>query len=312
MSQILHAVNQRTQLAGRNRMELLLFHMGRSQRYGINVFKVREVIPAPKLSRVPNSHPVARGIAHIRGQTIPVVDLSMAIGGARLDVEGGGYVIVTEYNRSVQGFLVGGVDRIVNMKWEDVLPPPSQGSGGTYLTAIARLDGQMVQIIDVEKVLAELNAAGGLDPRQIEGGADEALAGADDWHVLVADDSVIARRQVVHTVEDLGLQCTAVRDGQEALELLQTWAEEEGSPLERLLMVISDVEMPRMDGYTLTSRIRDDQRLAGLNVLLHSSLSGVFNEKMVERVGADDFLSKFRSNELAEKLEARLQTVSAG
>ncbi|ABI56245.1 chemotaxis protein [Alkalilimnicola ehrlichii MLHE-1] len=310
MSQILHAVDQRTQLAGRNRMELLLFHFGGAQRYGINVFKVREVIPAPRLSRVPQSHPVARGIAHIRGQTIPVLDLSMAVGGPPLDVGDGGYVVVTEYNRTVQGFLVAGVDRIVNLQWEDVLPPPSQGSGETYLTAIARIEGKMVQIIDVEKVLAELNAAGGLDPRQVEGGADEALQGAEGWHVLVADDSVIARRQVVHTVEDLGLACTAVRDGLEALEQLKAWTGETPSPLDRLLMVISDVEMPRMDGYTLTSRIRTDEALQGLHVLLHSSLSGVFNERMVQQVGADDFLSKFRSNELAARVENRLAAVT--
>ncbi|WP_421621585.1 chemotaxis protein [Alkalilimnicola ehrlichii] len=310
MSEILHAVDQRTQLAGRNRMELLLFHFGGAQRYGINVFKVREVIPVPRLSRVPQSHPVARGIAHIRGQTIPVLDLSMAVGGPPLDVGDDGYVVVTEYNRTVQGFLVAGVDRIVNLQWEDVLPPPSQGSGETYLTAIARIDGKMVQIIDVEKVLAELNAAGGLDPQQVEGGADEALQGAEGWHVLVADDSVIARRQVVHTVEDLGLACTAVRDGLEALEQLKAWAGETPSPLDRLLMVISDVEMPRMDGYTLTSRIRTDEALKGLYVLLHSSLSGVFNERMVQQVGADDFLSKFRSNELAARVENRLAAVT--
>lgn len=313
MSDIMDYVNQRTQLAGRNRLELLLFHFCGQQRFGINVFKVREVIPAPHLNKLPHSHPVVRGVAHIRGQTIPVLDLLLAIQGRPLEIPAGtsAFVIVTEYNRSVQGFLVCGVDRILNMNWEDILPPPSHGGSSGYLTAVTNYQDRIIEIIDVEKVLAEIQGIQQAEPdlpSTVTGGV---LEGAEGWHVLVADDSSVARRQIVRTVEAMGLQVTTVNDGQAALDTLLDWAEDGDERFANLLMVISDVEMPRMDGYTLTAKIRQHLELKKLHVLLHSSLSGVFNESMVKRVGADDFLAKFQSGELAERILARLKVMNA-
>jgi len=306
MSGIMKTVDQRTNLAGTNRMELLLFRLSGQQRYGINVFKVREVLPTPALTRVPRSHSVVRGVAHIRGQAISVLDLSYAISGRPLADTAGASVIITEYNRSVQGFLVGGVDRIVNLNWQDVLPPP-RGAAGSYLTAVAKVEGQMVQIVDVEKALDEVNRAGGvsLEPTAQQWENEDVA----DWHVLVADDSAVARGQIRRTLEALGVGLTVVNDGASALETLQAWAVDPESPFKRLALVISDIEMPRMDGYTLTTRIREDDALKGLHVLLHTSLSGVFNKSMVQRVGADDFLSKFHPDELGQRVLDRLNTL---
>lgn len=308
MSDIMDVVNQRTQLAGKNRMELLLFHFGEKQRFGINVFKVREVIPAPVLSRIPHANSVVRGIASIRGQTIPVLDLLLATHGRPLPAVPGSseFVIVTEYNRTIQGFLVRGVDRILNINWEQILPPPSQGIDKGYLTAVTCHEGHIIEIIDVEKVWAEIQG-----PSIIPSADDELLSGAEHWHVLVVDDSSVARRQIMRTVTALGLGVTSVNDGQEALDILWKWLDEGDPRWQQLLMVISDVEMPRMDGYTLTARIREESELKRLYVLLHSSLSGVFNESMVKRVGADEFLAKFHSNELAERVRKRLVQVQA-
>ncbi len=305
MSDMMQNIDQRTQLAGRNLMELLLFRLNGRQRFGINVFKVREVLNTPKLVRVPKAHPAIRGITHIRGKTISVLDLSLATTGRPLDLSQPTSIIVTEYNRQVQAFLVAGVDRIINMSWKDVLPPPSGAYNATYLTAIAKVDGEMVQIVDVEKVLDEVNRAGGVDPLQRE---EELSANprAENHHVLVADDSVVARNQIKRTLEKIGIGLTLVKDGEEALGTLKAWAEDPESPLSRLLLVISDIEMPRMDGYTLTTEIRQDERLKGLHILLHSSMSGVFNKDLVARVGADDFLAKFSPVELAERVESML------
>jgi len=308
MSNIMHSVDQRTQLAGRNLMELLLFRLNGSQRFGINVFKVREVINTPKLVKMPKAHPVVRGIAHIRGKTISVIDLSLATTGVPLRGEGGS-VIITEYNRSVQGFLVSGVDRIVNMNWKDVLPPPSGASGSSYVTAVAKVDGEMVQIIDVEKVLFEVNRAGGVTDAK----AEEAIETRDDaakHHVLVVDDSVVARNQIKRTLDKIGVEMTLAKDGEEGLQILKQWSEQPESPLARLLLVISDIEMPRMDGYTLTSNIRQDERLQRIYVLLHTSLSGVFNQDLVQRVGANDFLAKFHPTELADRVVALIEKKS--
>ncbi|MDP2380728.1 MAG: chemotaxis protein CheW, partial [Pseudohongiella sp.] len=128
MAGVLDSVNKRTQLVGQNRLELLMFRLNGGQLYGINVFKVKEVLPCPALSILPHSSPVVRGVAYVRGRTISILDLSIATGGRPLADVVGGFIIITEYNNSVQGFLVRGVERIVNLNWEDVHSPP-KGSG---------------------------------------------------------------------------------------------------------------------------------------------------------------------------------------
>jgi two-component system, chemotaxis family, chemotaxis protein CheV len=297
MSSVLATVDQRTKLAGHNRLELLLFRLGTAQRYGINVFKVQEVIQCPKLTRVPHANPVVRGIANMRGKTIPVMDLSMAVGMDPVDDLDNSYVIITEYNRSIQGFLVSSVDRIINMKWEDILPPPAGAGLGSYLTAVSNVDNQLVEIIDVEKVLSEVI---GVVDEISQATLDNAQAREQvRRHVLVVDDSSVARNQIKRCLEKIGYEITLANDGRRGLEQLIKWAEE-GDINETLSLVISDVEMPEMDGYTLTTEIRKDPRLAGLHVILHTSLSGVFNNAMVEKVGANKFIAKFQADYLAQ------------
>lgn len=314
MASIMDSVDQRTTLAGTNRMELLLFHLAGAQFFGINVFKVREVIPVPRLVQLPHSSSVVAGVCYIRDRAISVLDLAMATTGRPLEDHSGTSVIVTEYNRSVQGFMVRAVDRIVNVNWKDIMPPPSKWSNTAYLTGVTRVDERLVQIIDVEKVMDELNQAGGLGslPGMDEGGLQSAGPDAGAWHVLVVDDSTVARRQIHDTLKEMGLQVTLARDGQEALDILRDWASRpDESPWRQLLMVISDVEMPRMDGYMVATEIRRDDALREVYLLLHSSLSGMFNTELVRQVGADDFLAKFAAGELAERVRQRMEQVSA-
>ena len=149
MAKVLDNVNSRTQLVGRNRLELLLFKLGKRQRFDINVFKVREVIKCPTLTRAPQAHPVIRGIANMRGQTITVMDLALAVGKPAIEDMENSFVIVAEYNRHVQGFLVGGVDKIVNMNWEEIKPPPKGMGGISFLTAVTEVDDELVEIIEI-------------------------------------------------------------------------------------------------------------------------------------------------------------------
>jgi two-component system chemotaxis response regulator CheV len=302
---LLESIDRSTQLAGHNRLALLLFRLGPRQVFGINVFKVQEVIRRPQLSLLPASHRLVRGIADIRGRIVPVIDLQMAIGGEAVAAESAAHVIVTEYSRSVQGFLVNAVDRIIHVDVATVRPPPDTG-GDSFLTAITQHGDELVEIIDVEKVLA---AVIGVRPDLSEALQAEAQGlNPRGLKVLVADDSRVARQQIERTLAQLGVDCLVAADGQEALRQLQALAEQ-GDPAEKLLMVISDVEMPAMDGYRLTTEIRRDERLKGLHVLLHSSLSGVFNNAMVERVGADRFIAKFSSDDLAQAVLDRLKAV---
>ena len=130
MAGILDSVNQRTQLVGQNRLELLLFKLIGRQRYGINVFKVREVLQCPPLTNLPKQDRFIKGVAHIRGQTISVIDLSYATGGPAIKDTTDCFIIIAEYNRSVQGFLVQSVERIINIRWQDIMPPPEGAGAG--------------------------------------------------------------------------------------------------------------------------------------------------------------------------------------
>jgi len=247
MASLLDGVDLRTQMAGQNRLELLLFRLSGRQLFGINVFKVQEVIQCPGLTRVPGSHPVVRGIAKLRGKTVPVMDLSRAIGGPPMEDTQGRFVIITEYNKRIQGFLVNAVDRIINMNWENILPPPKGAAGGSYLTAVTQVDKQLVEIIDVEKVLSEV--VGGSE--QVSERVIDTQANAISHQVLVVDDSVVARNQVKRVLDQIGVQCTLKNNGAEALEQLHQWADErpQGRVSDWLALVISDIEMPKLDGF---------------------------------------------------------------
>jgi two-component system chemotaxis response regulator CheV len=305
MAGVLDSVNQRTQLVGQNRLELLLFRLEGKQLYGINVFKVKEVLQCPKLTLMPKSSPIVRGVANIRGGTIPILDLSMATGAAALANIANSFVIITEYNTKIQGFLVHSVERIVNMNWEDIHPPPKGTGRDHYLTAVTRIDNQLVEIIDVEKILAEVapvseNISAGVVTEEV---AHKALS----LRVLTVDDSSVARKQVTRCLQTVGVEVIALNDGRQALEFLRKLVDEGKKPEEEFLMMISDIEMPEMDGYTLTAEIRNDPRMQKLHIILHTSLSGVFNQAMVKKVGADDFLAKFRPDDLAARVVDRIR-----
>ncbi|MBF7143339.1 MULTISPECIES: chemotaxis protein CheV [Pseudomonas] len=305
MAGILDSVDQRTQLVGENRLEILMFHLAGRQLFAINVFKVQEVLQLPKLTLMPQRHPFVCGVVNLRGQTLPVIDLSQAIGMRPLQPGPDSTIIVTEYNRSVQAFLVGGVDRIINMNWDAILPPPTSAGRQHYLTAITRVEDKLVEIIDVEKVLAEIvpyNAK--VSKEKLE---DAMLAKARGREILLVDDSTVALSQLRDTLSQLGTILHVASDGLKALRLLQKWADAGEDVCSKLLMVFTDAEMPEMDGYRLTTEIRQDPRLRELYVVLHTSLSGSFNESMVKKVGCDNFLSKFQPDKLVEVVRQRLE-----
>lgn len=309
MSGVMASVDQRTQLAGHNRLELLMFRLGGDQIYGINVFKVREVLQCPRLSSVPKSHPVVRGISNIRGSTITIIDLSLATGGPAVQDINNSFVIISEYNRSVQGFLVHEVDRIVNLNWKDIhAPPTGTAAGSSYLTAVTHVDNKMVSVIDVERIMSEvMGAKEDLSQEMIHKMGNQKR---EKNLILVSDDSVVARKQVCKTVEnDMSIETVTAKNGQEALDILKAWADNNSPQLERLAMVISDIEMPEMDGYTFTTAVREDDRLKDIYIILHTSMSGVFNQEMVNKVGADKFIAKFDPDLLAEAILKAMEDI---
>lgn len=298
MAGILDSVNQRTQLVGQNRLELLLFKLVGRQRFGINVFKVREVLQCPRLTSLPKQDNYIKGIAHIRGQTISVIDLSKAIGGSAITQTDDSFIIIAEYNRSVQGFLVAGVERIVTLSWKEMMPPPEGAGKSSYLTAVTEIDGDMVSILDVEKILNEISP---VSTELSEDVIDESVGDElGDRIVMIADDSTVARNQVKRALEPLGIKVVLAKNGQDALNQLTAIADTcEHSITEKVALMVSDIEMPEMDGYTLTAEVKGIDKMAKMPIILHTSLSGVFNNAMVAKVGADDFIPKFHPDELA-------------
>jgi two-component system chemotaxis response regulator CheV len=310
MSELMSSVNQRTQLVGENRLELLMFKLGTRHTFALNVFKVREVITVPKLNQMIGSHNHLKGVTNYRGKSIPVIDLRSAIKitSGQADYEAGN-VIITEYNRSVQGFLIGQIMNIINTSWSEIQPPPTAAGRNNYLTAITQVDidgkKELVEIIDVEKVLAEIVEYDTTISKDVLD--EEVIEHLKGQKVLIVDDSSTARWQIKETLQQLGIEIIEQRDGLKALNLLRQWADEGKTVTDEILMMFTDAEMPEMDGYRLTAEVRQDPRMSDLFIALNTSLSGSFNESLVEKVGCNRFISKFQPDLLVDVVQQRMR-----
>lgn len=302
---LMASVDGRTQLAGSNKMEILLFSLGDQEVFGINVFKVREVTWTPPVTRAPNLPSGVEGVISLRGNIIPVLDLARFVGVDASGPDRAGTLMVTEVSGRTQGFLVASVDRIIRVDWDKVsaLQPALAGNQGR-VTAVTRLpDGRLVSLLDVEQVLCE--AYGEAPMPEIE-----PLPAGIDAAMIFVDDSTVARREIAQVLDSLGIRYLQATNGREAWEKLQAMAQQahhEGTPLaRRLKLVLTDAEMPEMDGYVLTRQIKNDRRFAGVPVVMHSSLSSQANSAMGRSVGVDAYVPKFNPLALADTLRPLL------
>jgi two-component system, chemotaxis family, chemotaxis protein CheV len=299
---VLDSVDARTRLAGSNMMELLLFSLGTEEVFGINVFKVREITRTPAIARAPNLPPAIAGLVSLRGSIIPVISLSAIVGGASPHCSNE-VMMVTEFSRHVQGFLMHGIERIVRVEWSSVRAPDPMLSADNYITAVTQLpDGTLVTVLDVEQVLA--TAYGEPEVPEL------ARALSSDSTVFFADDSAIARKEIARVLDRLGVRHQHAKNGREAWERLQglaAHAQAAGEPLTNALkIVLTDAEMPEMDGYVLTRNIKNDARFNGVPVVMHSSLSSAANRSMGAGVGVDAYVAKFDPHVLADTLRPML------
>lgn len=305
-------IEERTRLAGNNKFELLLFRLGEApstgerELFGINVFKVREVLVMPKITALANSHQHLIGVANIRGQIIPVIDLPAVVGCT--PKLGHTILMVTEFGRTVQAFAVEDVREIVRLDWDQVLP--AEGThAGALVTGIARLDGnnpdtRLAQVLDVEQVLRDVMPVTKEEiTREVVGAA---LLLPPGTAILVADDSHVARSVIEMGLQAMGAPYIMTKTGKEAWVYLQTLADQakaDGTRVsDKIAVVLTDLEMPEMDGFTLTRLIKQDARFKGVAVVIHSSLTGTTNENHVKGVGADGYVAKFAPRELAATL----------
>ena len=308
MTTPLHDADERTQLTGNNQFELLLFRLGeapcpdRRELFGINVFKVREILVMPIVTAIASAPAHVLGVANIRGQIIPVIDLPAVVGCEPR--RGLNILMVTEYARTTQAFAVEEVDEIVRLAWGNVLA--AEGNGGDLVTSIAKLDGdaekgRLVQVLDVEQILRNVmpTAQEAITPQSV-GAAVSLPPGAI---ILAADDSPVARLMIEQGLNAMGTPFVMTKTGQEAWDRLQAMeveAKAEGKSVQdKVALVLTDLEMPVMDGFTLTRNIKQDQRYRSIPVVIHSSLTGTANEAHVSSVGADAYVAKFVASELA-------------
>lgn len=309
MSTVQHEVDERTNLISSNKFELLLFRLGdnpssgRSELFGINVFKVREIVAMPVITVVAGALPHNLGVVNLRGQIIPVIDLCSVVG--CVPKSGLNIMLVTEFARSTQGFAVESVEEIVRLDWSQVLSAEQSAAGG-MVTSIARLDGdqentRLAQVLDVEQILRQITPRDAKDIDSETIGAKLVIKAGSV--ILAADDSAVARGLIGQALDAIGAPYIMTKTGKEAWEKLQSLAAvalAEGKPLrDKVAMVLTDLEMPEMDGFTLTRNIKQDDRFRGLPVVIHSSLSGTTNEDHVKSVGADAYVAKFVADELA-------------
>ena len=292
---LLDSVESHTRLAGHNRVAMLLFRLDATQLFGINVFKVREVLRKPPLEKLPGMHELLAGSFDYRGKTIPVIDLAAALGYPSLAEVDSAHLVVTEFSRSVQGFLVADFQRIVHCTGESLEAPSSTLGFGGRVSAVTRIDGQLMAVVDVEHVLASIDGTAAEVSHRIQQQAGQQQL--SPRRILVVDDSTVARLRIVNLFKQMDIECVIAQDGQEALQQLNSMAADGD---EMITVVLSDIEMPRLDGYALTRAIRETPALRSLKVVLHSSLSGVFNETLVRDVGADRFIAKFQPDLLAK------------
>lgn len=309
-------INERTQLAGNNKFELLLFRLGEArgsgqrELFGVNVFKVREVLVMPPVTELANAHEHLMGVANIRGQIIPVINLPAVIGCQ--PTKGLNILMVTEFARTVQAFAVEDVREIVRLEWDQVLP--AEGShAGALITGIARLDGatentRLAQVLDVEQILKTVMPATKEEiSREVVGPELRLPAGSV---ILAADDSAVARSVIELGLQAMGAPYVMTKTGKEAWERLQSIemdAHAEGKTAkDKVAVILTDLEMPEMDGFTLTRLVKQDPRFQSIPVVIHSSLTGTTNENHVKTVGADAYVAKFVPRELAATIRSVL------
>ncbi len=302
---LMASIDARANLAGTNMMELLLFKVGSPETYGINVFKVKEVMRAVDITGVPASPSFVSGMVFLRGELVSVINLISFCGYPQ--PENPPVMIITEFSRTTQAFLVESVETIVRINWSDIYPPPPMLAGKTKLTGVTRLpDGRLASILDVEQVLHVIAGKDKVAYIPETFVADDALP--TDIKVFYADDSAFARAQLQKVLETMKVGSDCAENGVEAwvkLEQIAATAEASG---ERVVdtwpVIITDIEMPQMDGFKLTKLIKGDARFAGVKVLVHSSMSGSSNKDKGLAMGADGFLSKFNPDEVLATLQA--------
>jgi len=286
-----------TKSAFGNTFEMLSFQIG-NETFGINIFKVKEIVQISEneqLSRIPHSHSYIIGLKKIRDKVIPVFDTRKVISGKSTDTIDKKFLLVIEVSNSLRGLLVDNVTNISHIPWANVVPSPQIIGKKAYISSVVNIDSAVTAILDVEKILSEID---GNDTTPL----NESSVG-QGRSVLIVDDSLVAYNQVARCAKALGFNCIRCANGKEAWEYLSALVDDGVDILNRYPLLIIDVEMPLMDGYELTRKIRNESRMSNANIMINSSLSSNISKESAYHSGANVFLSKFSPMEIQSALK---------
>ncbi|HIJ59408.1 MAG TPA: chemotaxis protein CheV [Nitrospirae bacterium] len=303
-------VEKRTSLALSNKMEMLIFYLYDRQLYGINVFKIIEILECPKaMTKLPLANPAICGAIDFRGNPVTVIDLGFVLGLPKVDyAKMICYIVICDYNNTINGFLIINPDSLINRSWDEIKSPSGMLTKSAYLTAIAYNDnGDTIQILDIEKILSEVIGVDEILSDEFSNLKDD----MSQYHILLIDDSKTARQLVQSVLEKLGVTFTIFDSAVDAIENLKQRARAGEELVKTINLIICDIEMPEMDGFTFVRKIRENNLLSNLKVMLHSSMSNPSNKMKANLVGANDFVAKFKPNELAERIIHHLRMVNS-
>ncbi|MCL1043496.1 chemotaxis protein CheV [Shewanella marisflavi] len=277
---------------------LLLFRLSHTQLFALGTLKIRELVPYTNLSAIPQSHPAILGAATVRGHTIPIIDMAAAVGYAPITQEerANAYIIITDCQRMVMGFLVRSIDKIIECNWRDIESPPENLGKSAFLTGVTRVDDKLVQLLDVELLLSKIFPANPAAQRAILTDVQREIL--KPLNILLVDDSMVARKQLSDALDSINIPYLVTSDGREALSIMEH-AAQEGRPVD---LLVSDIEMPGLDGYELAFEVKNTPALADAYIILHTSLSSEISVSQAHQVGANEALTKFDAHELIEAM----------
>ncbi len=301
-------MNDNSLKVGSNEMELVDFRILNDTEdgvyegiYGINVSKVREIIRVPSLTELPGTPEFIEGIFDLRDVVIPVVNLAKWMGiTPPEDIEKNSRVIITEFNNVLIGFIVHEAKRIRRINWGDIEPATfvSSSVDGSKITGVTKIEGDNVLLIlDLESVVQDLGL--------YEPDIDNVPHGVDDFSglAMVLDDSATARKIVKEALIKMGFQVVEAMDGQDGLEKLETLFNTYGETIsEHLKIIVSDVEMPRMDGFHFAANVKEDGRFAKIPIVFNSSISDHFSENRGIEAGGEAYLVKFEASSFYDEV----------
>jgi two-component system chemotaxis response regulator CheV len=273
---------------------VLIFNITEKQHFALGTLKIREIVPYKPLHALPGSHLTVKGAMEMRGKTIPVLDLAAAVGYTPLTEEqiSTCVIIVTDCQRKTVGFLVRAIDRIMEFNWRDIKKPPVSLGKNAFITGIFRVENTLIQMVDLEYVMSNVFPEDDNEKHAVL--TDVQREQLKPLNILLVDDSMVARKQLMDALNYMNVPFKVTENGHDALTIMETEAAN-GTPID---LLVSDIEMPGLDGYELAFAVRDKPALAAAYIVLHSSLSSHISVSQATQVGANEALTKFNVQEL--------------